>query len=154
MSAFGGIADINSWQPGVRFWTQSGHRSSGGLWRYQLETTRVDARIDLLVNRLAVAQLSSIFERAYGAIYGSQIAALRALSKAGGAVTNIQALEYFNEAKSTKPELSNVEFSVWLEFLRVFNLVKIENEKILITDLGSDFLLYLTAQNLNETKPG
>jgi hypothetical protein len=73
---------------------------------------------------------------------------------AGGTVTKANALEYFNEAKSNKPELSNVEFSGWLEFLRVFNLIKIENETISITDLGRDFLLYLTAQNLNEAKPG
>jgi hypothetical protein len=119
----------------------------------QLESTRVEERVDLLVNRLAVAQLSSVFERVYGSIFGSQIAGLRALVNAGGAVTNADALRYFNEVKSNKPELK-VEFGAWLEFLRVFTLVKIENEKISITDGGRDFLLYLTSQNLNENKPG
>jgi hypothetical protein len=118
----------------------------------QLEFTRMDERTDLLVNRLAVAQLTSVFERVYGAIFGSQIAGLRALTNAGGSVTNADALKYFSEIKSTKSELM-IEFGAWLEFLRAFGLIKIENEKISITDLGRDFLLYLTTQNLNEAKP-
>jgi hypothetical protein len=119
----------------------------------QLEYTKEGERTDLLVNRLAVAQLASVFERVYGAIFGSQIAGLRTLANAGGTLTTADALRYFDEAKSNKPELK-VEFGAWLEFLRAFSLIKIENEKISITDLGRDFLLYLTAQNLNEAKPG
>jgi hypothetical protein len=34
-----------------------------------------------------------------------------------------------------------------------FSLVKLDNERVSITDLGRDFLLYLTAANLPE-KPG
>jgi hypothetical protein len=117
-----------------------------------LELTREDERTDLLVNRLAQNRLAAIFERVYGAIYGSQIAGLRALVNAGGKVTMSDAVQYFDEAKSKKPELNEVEFGAWLEFLRVFNLIKIENETISISELGRDFLLYLTAANLNEAK--
>jgi hypothetical protein len=59
-----------------------------------------------------------------------------------------------NEAKSKKPEMSYVEFGPWLEFLRAFELIKIENETIAITPGGRDFLLYLAGANLNEAKPG
>jgi hypothetical protein len=48
----------------------------------------------------------------------------------------------------------NIEFGPWLEFLRAFQLIKIENDTISITDLGRDFLLYVSAANLNEAKPG
>jgi hypothetical protein len=112
-----------------------------------------EERLDLLVHRLAIVQLTGIFERIYGAIYGSQIAGLRELARTGK-VTMADALKYFDKAKSDRPELSNVEFAAWLEFLRVFNLIKIESDTISITDLGRDFLLYLTQANLNEAKSG
>jgi hypothetical protein len=49
--------------------------------------------------------------------------------------------------------MSNFEFAPWLEFLRLFQLIKIDGDAISITDLGRDFLLYLSGTNLNEAKP-
>jgi hypothetical protein len=119
----------------------------------ELANIRDEQRIDLLANRLAVARLSGVFERVYGAIYGTQISGLRALVSAGGTVIRANAVEFFEDQKSKKPEMRNIEFAPWLEFLRLFQLIKVEGDAISITDLGRDFLLYLSGANLNEAKP-
>lgn len=118
----------------------------------RLDDITVEKRTGLLVNALAVAQLSSRFERIYGAIYGSQIAGLRALVNAGGKVTSADALQFFNDMKSKKPEMSNIQYEAWLEFLRLAGLITIDSETISITDMGRDFPLYLTVANLTEAK--
>jgi hypothetical protein len=76
----------------------------------ELDLARADDRIDLLVNRLAQNRLAAIFERVYGAIYGSQIAGLRALVNAGGKVTMAEAVQFFDQLKSKKPDLSEANF--------------------------------------------
>src|SRR5207237_608 len=111
-------------------------------------------RVDLLVNRLAVARLSSVFERIYGAIFGSQIAALRGLVAQGGKVALSVAVKFYDDAKSRTPVLNAVEFDAWMAFLKNFELIRVGNDEVSITERGHEFLLYMSASNLAENKTG
>jgi hypothetical protein len=111
-------------------------------------------RVDLLVNRLAVARLATIFERAYGAIFGSQIRGLKALVASAGQASIADARKFFEEEKLRTPALAEtkVEFEGWIKYLVNFELVKIENDHVIIMDAGRDFVTYLHAVGLNENK--
>jgi hypothetical protein len=111
-------------------------------------------RVDLLVNRLAVARISAFFERVYGAIFGSQIRGLKALVASDGKVSIADARKFFEEEKLKTPQLAEakVEFEGWIRYLVNFELVRIENDQVIITDAGRDFTTYLPAVGLNENK--
>lgn len=113
-----------------------------------------DQREDLLISALAQAQLSTLFERIYSQIFGTQIAGLRQLN-AAGRVTLQDAREFFDQVTATFPDAYRQHgLEGWLEFLRRNNLVRQHDDGSLeITDLGRDFLQYLTGQRLPENKP-
>jgi hypothetical protein len=97
----------------------------------QLEQYSVDQRVDLLVNQLAQAQLSTVFERVYGAIYASQIAGLRALVQAGGRVPLADAIKYFDDVKTRHPDFyDKIVFDTWINFPKAFGLVKLSSVRL------------------------
>jgi hypothetical protein len=118
-----------------------------------LQLYKPETHVDLLVRHLAQSRLEAVFERVYGAIYGSQIAGLRELAKRGGKISMADAVKGFDEAKSRSAFPANVTFDLWLQFLKVFNLIEAEDNEIRMTDIGNDFLLYLSAKGLPENKP-
>ena len=118
----------------------------------RVTTCRCD---DAFARRISICNFSrflSIFERIYGVIFGSQIAGLRALVAGGGTVPLVDAVKYFDDWKSKTPGLAPVEFDQWIGFLKSFDLMRVENDKVSITDVGREFLLYLSSSNLNGMK--
>lgn len=86
----------------------------------ELDLYDSEKRIDLLVRHLAQSRLETVFERIYGTIFGSQIAALRSLGAAGGRVARNDALKYFDDVKSKFPEFYEKNtFDDWIAFLKV-----------------------------------
>ena len=67
-----------------------------------LEIIDPGSQVDVLVRHLAQSRLETVFERAYSAIFGTQILGLRALIQAGGKVELSVALKAFDDAKSNK----------------------------------------------------
>jgi hypothetical protein len=118
-----------------------------------LEIYKPETYVDLLVRHLAQSRLETVFERVYGAIYGSQIAGLRELIKRGGKISMADAVKGFDEAKSRSAFPANFTFDLWLQFLKAFDFIEAEDNEIRITDIGKDFLLYLSARGLPENKP-
>jgi hypothetical protein len=94
-----------------------------------------------------------VFERVYGAIYGSQIAGLRELAKRGGKISTVAAVKVFDEAKSRSAFPTNITFDLWLQFLKVLELIEADANEIRMSDKGKDFLMYLPAKGLPENKP-
>lgn len=119
----------------------------------KLEETQ-DKKIALLVRFLAQLQIEVAFERMHNVIFGSQILGLRRLNESGSATID-EAREFFNEhAAQPFPELySDYSFEQWIGYLLAVGLIVQNGNTIQITDLGRDFLIYLTAHRLTEQKP-
>ena len=61
---------------------------------------------------------------------------------------------YFDNVKSSEgARYQNVSFDQWLAFLRNQQLMGIVGDRVEITDLGRDFLLFLSARGRLENKP-
>lgn len=122
----------------------------------ELQVFNPDAHIDLLVRHLAQAQLQTAFERIYSIIFGSQIAGLRALADARGAILRSDAERFFEEKRDTIPELKNLNttFDRWLKYLHRSDLLTDNGTEIEITDFGRDFLSYISATKGNEVRSG
>ena len=117
-------------------------------------TTPDDEKRDLLIRVLAQAQLEAAFERFYNMIFGSQIAALRRLNEFGHASVQ-DSRAFFEPYASQYPQIyNNYSFEQWANFLKNVGLVVQNGNFFEITDLGRDFLIYITARRLTELKPG
>jgi hypothetical protein len=101
---------------------------------------------------LAQSRLEQLFEWIYGQIFGSQIATLRSLVAA--ACTLADVITYFDNVKSSEgARYQNVSFDQWSAFLRNQQLIRVVGDRVEVTDLGRDFLLFLSARGRPENKP-
>jgi hypothetical protein len=114
-----------------------------------------DEKRDLLVRILAQAQLEAAFERIYNIIFGSQIAFLRRLNGPALRLSVEDAHSFFEPYARQFPQIyANFTFNQWLDFLKNVGLVTQNGDLIEITDLGRDFLVYITARGRIDQKPG
>jgi hypothetical protein len=112
-----------------------------------------DKAIGLLVRNLAQARLEARFGLIYAQIFGTQIRGLEALS-ARRTVSNAEALAFYEEATAAEREFyEGYGFTGWLNFLKFHVLIEQDNERVAITDLGDDFLLWLLGAPVPKTKP-
>lgn len=109
-------------------------------------------QIALLTRELAVARLIVAFERIYRVLFGSQIYGLRRLNEVQKA-TIADAHALYETFRSQTPSDYPISFDVWIGFLKNQELVKENNGTVEITDIGRDFLLYITQNRLIESKP-
>jgi hypothetical protein len=115
---------------------------------YSPEMTR-----DVLLYALASRHLEVQFERVYIAIYGSQFAALDALTQqANGA--EIQFLQhYYDQASLAWPnEYSAYAFTSWLGFMTTWTLIEATDGKYRVSDFGIAFLHYVMGRSLTKLK--
>lgn len=116
--------------------------------RASLKDIQDEQKFSKLVFDLSVFQMSWIFERAYGSIFGSQIRLMRHLHNRRS-VYRDEAVSFYNEAKVTSPApYSNYTFEQWIAYIESFGFVVRDSGKILITDVGDDFVVYITSQRL------
>ena len=105
-----------------------------------------------LARAFAEGQLSLMFERIYRVIFGSQINGLKHLY-ARQSVTINDARQFFEDVKYKWPgAYEDYGFEGWLGFMKTNRLVHHHDDVVEITDIGRDFLSYLTAQGLPENK--
>ena len=122
----------------------------------ELDIIDPDKRIDLLVRHLAVARLRKNFEQILRTLFGSQIRALRALSKAeGGRTSRAESIAYFDEVKAKYADFYEKNtFDEWIRYPVSAGLVEAKNDEVAITDFGREFLIYMNALGLSEnTRP-
>gem|GEM_PF-4031780 len=110
----------------------------------QLSDEPRDSQVTKLVSALAVAQTESNFEFIWGLIFGSQITALRRLKEAGS-ISNDDAKRFYeDEVIPFNKDFKDVPYDTWSKFLFEQNLVThVENNRLAITDLGRDFLMFV-----------
>ena len=109
-----------------------------------------DERVSRLTRTLAESDLSVTFERIYRIIFHSQISMLRKLNASSHFTTN-QARPFFDLGKEQFPKLyTGYTFEKWLGFLKDFQLISQDETLLSITDIGIDFLTYLTVRRIPE----
>jgi hypothetical protein len=107
----------------------------------------------VLIRELAVARVDRGHEFVYNRIFGSQILGLKRLNEATRATVD-QAREFFKPYAEKYPAVySNYGFEGWLGFLTNTGLVVQNGHLLEITDIGRDFLHYLTEWRLSDDKP-
>ena len=114
-----------------------------------------EKQIDVLVRHLAIARLSRNFEQIYRIIFGSQIAGLTALAAApNGEAPASEASAYFDTIKAKFPEFyEKSNFEQWIQYPINADLIERLSDRLKITDMGREFLTYLTAVKLPIEKP-
>lgn len=119
-----------------------------------LDEINEDERVSRLTRALAESCLSTAFERIYRIIYGSQISMLRLLNE-NPHFREHHVRDFFSRVKDRFPEIyANYTFDRWLDFLKTAQLAVQIEDRLQISDVGRDFLTYLTLQGLPEAKPG
>lgn len=109
-------------------------------------------RTDILVRSLAESQLAATFERIYNVIFGSQITVLKRLNELGQ-VSIADAKEFYEQVAADHPDVySRFSFEAWLGFLISQGLVRTHDGFLQITELGREFLLYITVRRMPENK--
>jgi hypothetical protein len=107
-----------------------------------------------LIESLAEARVERAFEWVFSLIFGSQILALRELTKSDS-ISLEDAERFFDETvKPLNPSLySEAEFKDWARFLFDQQLIKSEGSRVSITEIGQDFLMFVGVQKPNVTRP-
>jgi len=109
-------------------------------------------KIDSLTNYSIMLYLIKHFESIYYSIFGSQILILQQLNTI--TYEDLDSLNrYYEYAVKQNPKFfEGYKYSDYINFLLGFNLIVYEGKQINITNLGVDFLKYLTetGKNLNK----
>jgi len=102
-------------------------------------------KINLLIKHLSIIQLALQFERINGLIWGSQVKILEHLnSRKEDSVAGLKF--FYDTAYKLSPDVfTNYPFEQYLQFLIAFNLIVQQGEKLSITDIGREFLVYIAA---------
>lgn len=106
--------------------------------------------IVFLLRLLASTQVAFWFEYVNSIIWGSQIAILQDLNAKPLGETPLVLMGFYNIAAQTWPDVFvNYSFAQYIGFLITHNLLKWDDNKYYITDVGKEFLQYL----INSGKP-
>lgn len=121
--------------------------------RKDLELYKPEAREPALIRNLALFQFWASFENAYGIIFGSQIRALRQWNSVGRVNLHDARSFFEREAKAAFPEAyKDASFESWAEFLRARGFISFEGDEEVVTDLGREFLKFLSDRGYPENK--
>ncbi len=110
--------------------------------------------IDVLIKNLAQQQIVNVFEKIYYSIFGSQIQLLDFLaSQDEGKSDTGEIFSFYKDAKEKYPVgYKDSDFSHYMNFLLVFDLVQNIGAEWIITDKGRAFMRYITAVQLEKNK--
>jgi len=108
---------------------------------------------EVLLHQLAAAQVLAWFEKIYNTLFGSQITLLETLNGNRIGITYPIASQFFERVKSRYPsELGSWNIDSYLSYLIISNLIIQQDDKVCITTLGVDFLMWLTKSGYPKTK--
>ncbi len=115
-----------------------------------LEITEEATKV--LLRHLAGTQLILIFERIHSAIFGSQISLLRRISSHLDGMPEDEVSQYFIKVKHQFPDLNNWSIEDYLLYLFNNGLLSKLNNNIFITNLGIEYLTWITRNRITEDK--
>ena len=100
-----------------------------------------------LLHALAVSQFATTFELVYRVIYASQIKALKALNASPTGITKDALQAFLPQALVNS---MGTTLDQWLEYLERAEFVAYHGQFVLITDVGKQFLIYVTDRRYSE----
>ncbi|MCU0423866.1 MAG: hypothetical protein MUC81_13755 [Bacteroidia bacterium] len=101
-------------------------------------------KTELLMNYSIALYIIKHYELIYNSIYGSQLLILQQLNTFTYE-DNESLKRYYDYAVERSPKFyDNYSYEEYIEFLYSFNLIVLENGRVIITVLGIDFLKYIT----------
>lgn len=127
-------------------------------WIQRLETEIQERRFSdtellaRLKSSLAANIRNANFERISRIILGTQISALRHLSTSGG--LGVNELEKIYSSHVERATENKIDFVAWIGFLQGNELMKFEELKYVITDIGRLYLDFAQANGINEARWG
>ncbi|MFH0883651.1 MAG: hypothetical protein V2A56_11740 [bacterium] len=110
---------------------------------------------DLLIQRLAVAQMAYVFEVAYNSIFGSQIRVLKMLNENRiDGMTKEQLTNYYEIVKNASNGfLDDYNLDNYLGYLFMYGFLGTKDSRYFITVRGAEFLSWMAALGKSENKP-
>ncbi|HEX9595428.1 MAG TPA: hypothetical protein VF982_00995 [Anaerolineales bacterium] len=122
--------------------------------REGLSDYNADKHIDLLLRNLAQSRVERAFEAVYAEIFDSQVKGLLELHNAGGAINRADAEQYFGQVKLKFPDaFGNTSFDQWFSYVQRNRLAQERDGKIILTDMGRDFLEFAQAYKVGAVRP-
>jgi len=122
------------------------------LQNRKLETESDTAKI--LIKYLAASKILLEFEQIYNFIFGSQIFLLKKLNEVAGQGQSMEiVISHFEHTKSMFEELEGWDFDKYMDFLVTRSLVLMDKNTCHITNLGVEYLTWLTRNGRSENKP-
>ena len=114
-----------------------------------------EEQTELLIAHLAGAQILLHFEKIYGAIFGGQIRFLKELNTVRVTGKPKSYFEkYYAALSSTDADFfATTNFSEYMGFLLVTNLIKEAGDNYVINPIGVEFLNWLVTEGKIENKP-
>lgn len=106
-----------------------------------------------MLRHLAGSQLLLTFEKINIAIFGSQIRLLRLLNSSEG-ISEEDVSQYYSKVRLQFSEILNSwELGDYLSFLYSSMLIIKQDNNIYITNLGVEYLVWITKNRIKEDKP-
>ena len=121
--------------------------------REDLDHMKIDEsrQIEILIKSLASAQGTLNYENIHRVIWGSQLSLLRHLNTTSKG-SSLEVLKVFYDEGSVRaPDMyANYSFEQYLAYLTACNLIEKHDNCYLITQLGVDYLGYLTLYGIGD----
>lgn len=114
-----------------------------------------NTQVDWAIRVNSQTLVERVHETHYRVIFGSQIAALKALNQLG-AIPIERGRELYNLAATSFPAwFERMTFENWYGFLLISGYVeRLEGDNARLTNLGKDFIIWMAARGVLENKPG
>ncbi|GAK71188.1 hypothetical protein RRU01S_15_01130 [Agrobacterium rubi TR3 = NBRC 13261] len=125
-----------------------------GILAHDIEEVAEQNRVPVLIRHLAEARVFANFEFIFGIIFASQIEGLRELKRQGPIPLEEAKQYYETEVRAPqKPVFDEWDFDKWSAFLLTQGLIDFDGQKVLLTDLGNDFILFVDSRKQGFVKP-
>lgn len=120
-----------------------------------LEKVKDEQHIPVLVNQLAIARLGRHFEEIYSIIFQGQIEGLQRLEASGGNASVADAEQFYEQLKAREPEFyGDNTFTDWFRYIKTSGLADHSSDTTIhITEMGSEFLLFVSATKVGRARP-
>jgi len=106
----------------------------------------------VLIKHLAGAQVLLAFEQIHGSIFGSQIFLLKKLNEVAGQGRTTEYIhKHIDHVKETYPEsLGDWSYEKYLNYLFAQSLITVDGEQFHITNIGVEYLTWVTRNGRRE----
>lgn len=119
-----------------------------------LDDYNLEMHIDLLLRNLAQARIKRAFESVYAEIFDSQMKGLIELRNASGTIDRADAEQDFAQVKLKFPDaFGSASFDQWFNYAQRNLLAQETHGKIVLTQVGRDFLEFVQAYKVGIVRP-